>query len=135
MAGAGLGECPNRRPIHVKKRRRITAGVKFSSRQFEDTRDSYLATQLTKLCLTRKSGFNDVITDGVSNQPCHGMAVDFLHDVGAMGIRRLYGYSQDNSDFLTAVPFGYELYNFPLPIRQPQVHVLDNIALYLVNPS
>ena len=63
------------------------------------------------------------------------MAVDFLHDVGAMRIRRLYGYSQDGSDFLTAVSFGYELYNFPLPIRQPQVLVLDGIARCRMNPS
>ena len=47
-----------------------------------------------------------MIPDGVSNQPYHRVAVDFLHNVGAMSVRRLGAYIQGDTDLLAAVPFG-----------------------------
>ena len=58
-----------------------------------------------------KSDFDNVIAKGVSNQPCHSVAVDFIHDLGAMRFRRLDADVQGNTDLLGGVSFRHELQN------------------------
>jgi len=58
-----------------------------------------------------ESGFNNMITDGVPNEPCHRAAFDLLHDVDAMRCCRLGANVQGNTDLLTAVPLRQELQN------------------------
>jgi hypothetical protein len=53
----------------------------------------------------RKSGFNNVITNGVPNHPRHRVAVKFLHQVGTMRFCRLDANVQHSGNLSTGVSF------------------------------
>src|SRR4029077_912615 len=78
-----------------------------------------------------KLGFNNMITDGVPNQPCHRVTVDFPHDVGAMCFCRLGANVQGNTDLLTAVSFCQELHNLSFSTGQAQSLFASSLLWFL----
>jgi hypothetical protein len=71
----------------------------------------------TEPSVVTQLGFDNVMADGVLNESHYGVALDFLHDVGAMRFRRLGADLQGHADFLIAATFRQKLHDFSLTAR------------------
>src|SRR2546422_9328975 len=65
------------------------------------------------------SGLDNLVTEGVSNQFGDRVQSQFVHDVGAVCFGRLDADAQRCGNLLVAFPFGQQLHNLPLTLRQP----------------
>ena len=61
---------------------------------------------------TRRSGFDDVVADGVVDEFGDGMEIELEHNVGAVGFGGVDANAQEGGDFLVGFAFGEELENF-----------------------
>src|SRR5208282_1613457 len=62
--------------------------------------------------------FDDAVAHRVADQVHNGVQVEFQHDVGAVRLRGSHADAENPGHFLVAFPFGQELHDFALPLRQ-----------------
>lgn len=67
-----------------------------------------------------KSGFDDVVADGVVDEFGDGVEIEFDHDVGAMSFGGVDADAEEGSNFFVGFAFGEELKDFALARSEPR---------------
>ncbi len=75
---------------------------------------------------------NNLISHRVSHEFTYRVNFQFTHDIGAVRLRRLHADAQHRSNFLAALPFRQQLYDFPFTGSQAVAYSGGNVRVRLL---